>query len=84
VEQALIEQELNSFLAEIRTQRQREVKTISTHLEISLNTIIDKVQIQYADLFQLRESGSKEAGLDGRIKQLEDLMFLLNKLSVQG
>ncbi len=78
VEQALIEQELNSFLAEIRTQRQREVKTISTHLEISLNTIIDKVQIQYADLFQLRESGSKEAGLDGRIKQLEDRLFELN------
>ncbi|WP_138504570.1 helicase-related protein [Nostoc sp. PA-18-2419] len=77
-EQALIEQELNSFLTENRTQRQKEVETISNHMEISLNTIIDKVQIQYAELFQLKESGSKEAGLDGRIKQLEDRLFELN------
>ncbi len=40
--------------------------------------IIDKVQIQYAELFQLKESGSKEQGLDGRIKQLEDRLFELN------
>ncbi|MBC5797927.1 DUF3883 domain-containing protein [Sphaerospermopsis sp. LEGE 00249] len=78
VEQALIEQELNSFLTEIRTQRQKEVETISNHIEISLNVIIDKVQIQYAELFQLKESGSKEQGLDGRIKQLEDRLFELN------
>jgi len=77
-EQALIEQELNSFLTEIRIQRQKEVETISNHIEISLNTIIDKVQIQYAELFQLKESGSKEQGLDGRIKQLEDRLFELN------
>jgi superfamily II DNA or RNA helicase len=77
-EQALIEQELNRFLAENRNQRQKEVETISNHMEISLNTIIDKVQIQYADLFQLKESGSKEVGLDGRIKQLEDRLFELD------
>lgn len=78
VEQALIEQELNSFLTEIQTQRQKEVKIISNHIEISLNEIIDKLQVQYADLFQLKESGSKEQGLEGRIKQLEDRQFELN------
>ena len=77
-EQALIEQELNRFLTENRHQRQQEVETISNHIEISLNVIIDKVQIQYAELFQLKESGSKEVGLDGRIKQLEDRLFELN------
>jgi superfamily II DNA or RNA helicase len=78
VEQTLIEQELNRFLVEIRTQRQKEVETISQHMEISLNTIIDKVQCQFAELIEQKESGSKEAGLDGRIKQSEDRLFELN------
>jgi hypothetical protein len=77
-EQALIEIELNRFLAEIRMQRQKEVETISQHMEISLNTIIDKVQCQFAELIEQKESGSKEAGLDGRIKQSEDRLFELN------
>ena len=77
-EQALIEQELNRFLTEIRTQRQKEVETISQHMEISLNTIIDKVQCQFAELIEQKESGSKESGLDGRIKQSEDRLFELN------
>ncbi len=77
-EQTLIEQELNCFLAENRTQRQKEVEIISQHMEISLNTIIDKVQCQFAELIEQKESGSKEAGLDGRIKQSEDRLFELN------
>lgn len=78
VEQVLIEQELNGFLAEIRTQRQKEVKTISEHMEISLTTIIDKVQCQFAELIEYKESGSKEPGLDGRIKQSEDRLLELD------
>lgn len=77
-EESLIEQELNQFLAEIRNQRQKEVEIISQHMEISLNTIIDKVQCQFAELIEQKESGSKEPGLDGRIKQLEDRLFELN------
>ena len=78
VEQALIEQELNSFLTEIRTQRQKEVETISNYIENSLTVIIDKIQIQYGELFNLKESGYKEQGLDGRMKQLDDRSFELN------
>jgi len=77
-EQALIEQELNRFLTEIRTQRQQEVKTISDHMEISFSTIFDKVQCQFAELILRQESGAKESGLDGRIKQMEDRLFELN------
>ena len=77
-EQALIEQELNRFLTEIRTQRQQEVKTISDHMEISFSTIIDKVQCQFAELISRQESGAKESGLDGRLKQMEDRLFELN------
>jgi hypothetical protein len=40
--------------------------------------IIDKIQIHYGELFHQKESGSKEQGLDGRIKQLEDRLFELN------
>jgi superfamily II DNA or RNA helicase len=77
-EQALIEQELNRFLTEIRTQRQQEVKTISDHMEISFSTIIDKVQCQFAELISRQESGVKESGLDGRLKQMDDRLFELN------
>jgi hypothetical protein len=68
-EGVLVEQELNSFLEYIRTQRQKEIDTISRHMEISLNTIIDRLQSQLAELVSQKESGSKEPGLDGRIKQ---------------
>ncbi|MFM7364287.1 MAG: helicase-related protein [Cuspidothrix sp.] len=78
VEQALIEQELNSFLTEIRTQRQKEVETISNYIKKSLTVIIDKIQLQYGELLQLKESGSKEQGLDGRMKQLDERSFELN------
>jgi len=77
-EQALIENVLKPFLVEITTERQREVETISRHVEISLNAIIDRVQCQYAELIQQKESGSKEPGLDGRIKQFDDRLFELN------
>jgi hypothetical protein len=74
----LIEQALQPFLAETKGQREKEVETISHHLEISLNTIIDRVQCQFAELVEQREEGSKEAGLDGRIKQMEDRLFELD------
>ncbi|MGK7877677.1 MAG: hypothetical protein AB4426_31560 [Xenococcaceae cyanobacterium] len=59
-------------------QRETEIETISRHLEISLRTIIDRVQCQFAELLMQKESGSQEAGLDGRIKQMEDRLFNLN------
>jgi len=77
-EQALIEKALNPFLTEIAAERERETSTISRHIEISLNAIIDRVQCQYAKLIQQKEAGSTEAGLDGRIKQFDDRLFELN------
>jgi superfamily II DNA or RNA helicase len=77
-ERALLELVLNPFLAEVTAQRERETQTISDHLEISLNAIIDKVQIQYAELLEHKESGSIESGIDGRLKQFEDRLDELN------
>ena len=59
-------------------ERQREVETIARHLEISLNTIIDRVQVQFAELMEAKERGSTEPGLDGRLKQFEDRLDELN------
>jgi SNF2 family DNA or RNA helicase len=77
-EQSLIEKALNPFRDEIAAEKVHEIETISNHIEISLNTIIDKVQCQYAALVEQKESGSTEQGLDGRIKQLDDKLFELN------
>lgn len=78
VEQALIEQALQPFLEEIQSQREKEVETIIHHTEISLKTIIDRVQCQFAELLIQKASGLKETGLEGRLKQMEDRLFELN------
>ena len=77
-ETALYEQGLVPLLDEERKQREKEVKTISEHMEISLNTIIDRVQIQCGELLSQKDSGSQESGLDGRIKMAEDRLDELN------
>ena len=47
-------------------------------MEISLNAIIDRAQIQFAELHRQKEAGSQEQGLDGRIKIMEDKLDELN------
>ena len=78
VETILYQQALMPILEEERVQREKEVKTISEHMEISLNAIIDRAQMQLSELVNQKESGSKEAGLDGRIKMLDDKLDELN------
>jgi len=78
LESVLIQETLNSMLEEVRVEREREIKTITEHMEISLHTLIDKVQCQFADLQYKKDAGSIEAGLDGRLKMLEDRMDELN------
>ena len=77
-ETALYEQALVPLLEEERKRREHEVKTISEHMEISLNTIIDRAQIKCSELLNQKESGSQESGLDGRIKIEEDKLDELN------
>ena len=77
-EQYLLQQSLQPLLAEVSAEREKEVETISNHLEISLMTIIDRVQCQYVELLDQKESGSTEAGIDGRLKQIDDRLHELN------
>jgi len=78
VERYLYEVALQPFREDVSLQRKKEVETVLHHAEISLNTIIDRVQCQFADLHLKRESGSKEQGLEGRIKLFDDRLSDLN------
>jgi superfamily II DNA or RNA helicase len=78
LETALMAKALSPMLDEVKKEREREVKVISEHLEVSLCSLIDKVQCQFADLLTQKEGGSAESGLDGRIKMLEDRLDDLN------
>jgi superfamily II DNA or RNA helicase len=78
IESALIKDALNPLLAEVQSDRDRETKTVSEHMEISLHTLIDRVQCQYAELYTMKEGGSTDAGLDGRLRITEDRMDELN------
>jgi len=77
-EQFLISTALHPFLAEVAAEREREIQIIEDHIEISLNTILDRVQCQFAELLKQKEAGSTEAGLDGRLKQFQDRLDELN------
>jgi hypothetical protein len=74
----LWEDALQKFQAEVSVARQKEITTIEQHISISLNTIIDRENQKFAQLIEEKESGSREAGLDGRLKQIEDHLMALN------
>ncbi|MCY2928840.1 MAG: SNF2-related protein [Planctomycetota bacterium] len=78
MEQVLIAQALRPLLTDVVAERQRQVRTILDHVEISLTTIIDKVQVQFAQLAELKEARPNEPGIEGRLKMLEDRMDELN------
>ena len=78
VEQTLIEQALNPFLAEITAERAKEIDTISEHLEISLNELIHRQNLRLAKLVEDQERGDTAQPLAANIKQTEDRIDELN------
>lgn len=78
IETTLFNEALVPMAEETKRQRQREIETIAKHVEISLNTIIDRENHQFANLVAQKESGSDEPGLDGRLKMSEDRLMELN------
>jgi superfamily II DNA or RNA helicase len=68
----LVDKSLMPFLQEVRTERERETRIVEQHVETSLNTILNRENLSLADLVTLREKGSQEQGLEGRIKQAEN------------
>jgi hypothetical protein len=79
LEVALLDRALAPLLEDpVQKDRARETGTISRHIELSLNTIINREQLILADLISQKESGSQESGLDGRIKISEDKLLELD------
>ncbi|HLG63851.1 MAG TPA: helicase-related protein [Ktedonosporobacter sp.] len=74
----LWEKALAKFQSEISAQRQREIATIERHVQISLEAIINRENQKLISLHEQKEAGSKEPGLEGRIKQLDDHVMGLN------
>jgi hypothetical protein len=78
MEMGLYTQALQPFLEEAQAERTREVKVIEEHLDISLNALIYKANLKYAELFAQQTSGSTEAGLEGRLTMAENRIQELN------
>ena len=77
-EQFLIQTALNPMLAEVTTQRTRETHTITRHLEISLNELINRQQVRLGELSEMQERGDTSQPLAANIKQTEDRIDELN------
>src|SRR5262249_13544525 len=74
VERFLLETGLEPFLEEVRAERAREVETIARHVELALNALIDRQQVQIDGLFQRQASGDDVAlALQEAERRLDDL-----------
>lgn len=77
-EQILIEKALNPFLSVTVAEREREIKTISQHIEISLNELIHRQNLRMAELLEQQQQDEKSPLLAANIKQVEDRIDELN------
>ncbi len=78
VEQALVGEALRPFLAEVAAGRERELATIGHHVEISLNELIHRQNLQLADLLLRQEQPDAPAGTAGLVAQAEAHLDELN------
>jgi len=76
VKQALIEQALDPLLHEVAGERLKETDTVRRHLEISLNALINRESLKYADLHLRTEAG--EVNLRPALKRSEERLDELN------
>ncbi len=78
VEYALVEGALEPFLDEISAQREKEIATIASHVEISLNALIDRQNLHMAELFEQQQKGDGAPLMAANIKTTEDRLDELN------
>jgi superfamily II DNA or RNA helicase len=85
VEAHLLETALQPFLTDMSAQRAGEVDRIRRHVELSLNTLIDRQQRQIAEFYERDEPGiagniaQAEARLDELNRRLETRLKLLDR-----
>lgn len=78
VEHALVERALQPLLNEVAAERGRELQTIRSHVEISLNELIHRQNLQLADLIERQQQPDAPSGLAGLISQAEAHLDELN------
>ena len=78
VEHFLYKSYLVHWLDRLSADRKEEVRRIGEHVEISLNALIDKQQVQLAEFLNRQIEGQTVAGLDGIIAQAEQHLDELN------
>lgn len=78
-ERILFEDALQPFLEEIRKGREKEIETISKHMEISLTELINRQNLRYADLMQQKESVDQSPMIAANLKMTEDRIEELNR-----
>lgn len=77
-EQILYEEKLTALLTDVQDEREKEIATISRHLEISLNELIHRQNIR---LFQLQDQlalGDTDPLLQANIQQVNNRLHELN------
>lgn len=77
-EQFLVTEALQPFLEDIRQQRLKEIATITRHMEISLNELINRQQLRMAALYEQQQAGATHAPVAANLKQVEERLDELN------
>jgi hypothetical protein len=77
LEEALMEQALNSLLAEMAAEREKEITAIGEHLRISLHALINRQNMRMGELWQ-QQQGDDSPLLAANIKLTEDRLDELN------
>ncbi|MBL7063332.1 MAG: DUF3883 domain-containing protein [Anaerolineae bacterium] len=78
VERALVKQALQPLVAQVTEERERELATIGRHVEISLNELIHRQNMQLADLIVRQQRPDAPAGLAGNVALAEAHLDELN------
>jgi superfamily II DNA or RNA helicase len=78
VEEFLYKEALQPWLAQAASDRAREVDRVVEHVRISLDALIDRQNLQLADLCNRQIEGQTVPGLDGLVAQAEQHLDELN------
>ena len=79
VERVLLEKALQPFLIEVAAEREQQNGTVRRHVEISLQTLIDRQNLQLAEYLNRQIEGQNVPGLEGLISQVEGHLDRLNE-----
>ncbi len=76
----LFQEGLEGFLEQVRRERLKELETIARHVELSLNTLIDRQQQQVVELLLRQQSGQEVSlALSEAQKRLDELIERLER-----